>query len=129
MAINLTDLINSIKALDKTNKRLFFTAWSNESEDAFSPTQAEIDAQNLASWNALKSNVGKLFNITVPDSVTVPQIKTYLNTWIDNKAKLMSLVGDLTKFKALQVLEADANGGDVNAYLQQARKLYWMYGK
>lgn len=126
---NATDIINAIKALSKDNKRLFFKAFFDEQDDSLIPTQAEIDAQNLAQWNALKTEAGLLFNIAIPDSVTVSQIKSYMNNWIDNHAfGLTALVGAMPGFKQLQVLEADANGGTVASYLRQAVKIKTLYG-
>jgi len=133
MAIdNLTQFIDSIKALDKTNKRLFYNEFNAQQADAFALTQAEIDAKEAAYMTSLRTQAGLLFGITVPVNVTVNQIKTYLNNWIDDKAvKLQPLIsgGNIAKFKTKQVHEADLKGGDVKAYLQQAVKIYGIYYK
>lgn len=123
-----TDLITEIKSLSKTDKRIFFNELNNEQNDAFIPTAQEIADQEAALLTNLRNQCSIIFAVTVPENVTVPQIKTYLNKWVDDRAvKLASCCDTIAHFKDIQIKEAEANGNTVKAWLHQAIKMYSIY--
>jgi len=92
--------------------------------------QTEKDAIIADRLAKLRTTSGVLFNISVPVNVTVVQIKTYLNNWVNtNVAKLPKFVGNVNTWKQHQIDEAEAAGNTVEAWLIQAVKIYRNLGK
>ena len=91
------------KTLIDTFGRTDWNYFNNAMSKALTPTAQEIEAEKLARFLKIKKAVEIYLKITIPEDVTVLEVKEFLSTWIDDNAEKLKIAVKIDTFKTDQI--------------------------